>query len=121
VTTARMKGWKTRSYEERVFNHHRKMGTAGTTELGARFRYGKKDYLLGGHPLWQIFRATFQMTKPPYVLGGLALMLGYLSCWLSGERRPVSEELMRFHRAEQMARLKRFLGGQAAVRRSARP
>src|SRR5690606_29995781 len=29
VTTARMKGWTTRSYSERIFNHHRKMGTAG--------------------------------------------------------------------------------------------
>lgn len=109
VTTARMKGWKTRSFEERVFYHHRKMGTAGTSELGARFHYGKKDYFLGGHPLWQLFRGTFQMTKPPYVLGGLSLMLGYLSCWLSGKNRPVSDELMRFHRAEQMSRLRGLL------------
>ena len=28
VTTARMKGWTTRSFAERTFNHHRKMGTA---------------------------------------------------------------------------------------------
>ena len=29
VTTARMKGWLTYSFGERVFHHHRKMGTAG--------------------------------------------------------------------------------------------
>lgn len=109
VTTARMKGWKTHSYGERVFHHHRKMGTAGTSELGARFHYGKKDYFLGGHPLWQLFRGTYQMAKPPYLVGGLALMAGYASCWLTGRPRAVSAELMRFHRGEQMARLKEMV------------
>ena len=41
VTTARMKGWTTRSFAERTFNHHRKMGTAGSNELISRFKYGK--------------------------------------------------------------------------------
>jgi glycosyltransferase involved in cell wall biosynthesis len=117
VTTARMKGWTTMSFSERTFNHHRKMGTAGTTEIGARFHYGKKDYFLGGHPLWQLFRGTFQMAKKPYVVGGLALLAGYLSCWIRGAERPVSPELMRFHRAEQMARLKQLIAGKSGVTR----
>ena len=106
VTTARMKGWVTRSYSERTFNHHRPMGTAGTSVMGARIHYGKKDYFLGGHPLWQLFRGTFQMAKKPYVIGGLCLLLGYFSCWIRRADRPISDELMRFHRAEQMARLR---------------
>jgi len=108
VTTARMKGWDTRSFSDRVFHHHRKMGTAGMSELGARFHYGKKDYFLGGHPLWQVFRSTFQMTKKPYVLGGLGLLLGYMWYWVRRVERPVSPELMRFHRAEQMSRLRQL-------------
>ena len=38
--------------------------------------------------------------------GGTALLLGY--CWAAVRRieRPVSPELIRFHRREQMARLK---------------
>src|SRR5262249_52988961 len=80
VTTAGMKGWKTRSFDERVFRHHRKMGTAGSGELGARFHYGKKDYFLGSHPLWHLFRGCFQMTKRPYFVGGIALLAGYAWC-----------------------------------------
>lgn len=117
VTTARMKGWDTRSFAEREFNHHRKMGTAGTSELGARFHYGKKDYFLGGHPLWQISRSTFQMAKKPYVLGGMALLAGYLWCWMRRVERPVSAELMRFHRGEQMARLKHLMIRSDATRK----
>ena len=117
VTTARMKGWTTMSFSERTFNHHRKMGTAGTSELGARFHYGKKDYFLGGHILWQLFRSAFQMAKKPYVVGGLALLAGYVWCWIRGVERPVSADLMRFHRGEQMARLKQLMVGRSAVTR----
>jgi len=109
VTTARMKGWVTHSFADRTFHHHRKMGTAGNSELRARFHYGKKDYFLGGHPLWQLFRGAFQMTKRPYVFGGVFLLCGYFSCWISKYERPVSSELMRFHRNEQLGRLKRLL------------
>lgn len=109
VTTARMKGWMTYSFAERTFYHHRKMGTAGSSELRARFQYGKKDYFLGGHPLWQVFRSTFQVAKRPYVLGGLCLFLGYVWCWVTRHERPVSPELMQFHRREQIERLKHSL------------
>ena len=109
VTTARMKGWTTYSFSDRTFYHHRRMGTAGSSELGARFHYGKKDYFLGGHPLWQVFRSTFQMAKRPYVLGGLCLFLGYAWCWVTRHERPIAPELMQFHRREQIDRLKHSL------------
>lgn len=109
VTTARMLDWKTRSFADRVFHHHRKIGTAEANNLVSRFRYGKKDYFLGGHPLWQLARGTFQLAKPPYVIGGAALMAGYLWCWITRHERVVSPELLRFHRSEQMARLRRLL------------
>jgi biofilm PGA synthesis N-glycosyltransferase PgaC len=109
VTTARMKGWTTRSFDERTFEHHRKMGTAGGSELGARFHYGKKDYFLGGHPLWQLFRSTFQLAKKPYILGGVSLFAGYVWCWVTRHERPISAELMAFNRKEQLSRLKKLL------------
>jgi biofilm PGA synthesis N-glycosyltransferase PgaC len=109
VTTARMKGWKTHSFEERTFTHYRKMGTASSNIFKAKFHYGKKDYFLGGHPLWEICRGTFQMTKKPYIFGGLFILLGYFWAWTTHVERPVSEKLMEFYRQEQMERLKRLL------------
>ena len=117
VTTARMKGWTTRSFSERVFDHHRKMGTAGGSELHARYAYGRKDYMLGGHPLWQIFRAGFQTTKKPFLIGGLLLFAGYFGCALRGKKRAVSPELMAFHRQEQLSRLKGRFGLERRARR----
>lgn len=114
VLTARMKGWRTRTFPEKVCLHHRTMGTAQSGVLSARFRNGAKDYAIGNHPLWEIFRAAYQMTKPPYVMGGLLLGLGYACSMLRGLQRPVSAELVAFQRREQMERLRRFLTGRKA-------
>jgi glycosyltransferase involved in cell wall biosynthesis len=104
VTTARMKGWKTRSFPEKRFHHYRSLGTAGRSSWAASFSYGEKDYYLGGSPFWQLFRVVYRFTKRP--LDGAALLGGY--CWAAARRirRPVSRELMRFHRREQMRKLR---------------
>jgi len=106
VQTARLKGWKTRSYREKSFFHHRPLGTADRGVLAASFSYGQKDYFLGGHPLWELFRVSYRMTKRPYLVDGLALGLGYGLAALRRLKRPVSKELMAFHRREQMRKLK---------------
>jgi biofilm PGA synthesis N-glycosyltransferase PgaC len=109
VTSARMLGWKTRSFREKSFFHYRRLGTAERSVLSSLFSYGEKDYYLGGHPLWELFRVVYRIAKQPYVTGGLALGAGY--CWALARRmpRPVSRELMAFHRKEQITRLKGIL------------
>lgn len=109
VTTARMKGWKTRSFREKWFFHYRSLGTAERSLLASTFSYGEKDYYLGGHPLWEMFRVAFRGTKKPYLIGGMALGAGYLSACFRRMKRPVSRELMQFHRREQMIKLKMIL------------
>ena len=106
VTTARMMGWKTRSFREKLFFHHRKLGTAERSPLTSAFSYGEKDYYLGNHPLWEIFRALYRATNKPYLLEGIALYSGYLSAFVRQMERPISDELLRFHRKEEMLKLK---------------
>jgi glycosyltransferase involved in cell wall biosynthesis len=111
VITARMKGWKTRTFTEKICLHHRKIGTAERGALAAKYRVGALDYALGGHPVWEIFRTVYQMSKKPYILGGLMLLAGYVIAGIRHDERPVSKELVEFRRREQMVRLKRFLTG----------
>ncbi len=110
VTTARMKGWQTRNFREKRYHHYRKMGTAQRSPVGAMYDYGKKDYFLGGSPLWELFRAAYQLTKKPLLFGGLALFCGYCVEALRRSERPVSRELVRFHRQEQAKKLRMILG-----------
>jgi len=109
VTTARMVGWKTRSFREKPFFHHRRLGTAGRSAVSALFVYGERDYYLGGSPVWELFRVAYRMTKHPYIFGGLSLGLGYGWAMLRRIPRSVSDELMAFHRKEQMSKQKIIL------------
>ncbi len=106
VTTARMKGWRTRTFTERVCRHHRPMGTASAGKLRAWYNLGKQDYYLGGHPLWQVFRSCLQMRSKPYVLGGIALLAGFIWGFVTRANRPIDRELIAFHQREQMQRLR---------------
>lgn len=117
VTTARMVGWRTRSFREKSFLHHRPLGTASHGRIRKSFAYGRKDYYLGGHPLWELLRAGYQLLKRPYLIGGMALFAGYFSALLKGEARVVSSHLMRFHRREQMMKLWAILRSVLTLRR----
>lgn len=109
VLSARMHGWRTRTFRERVCIHHRQMGTALAGSLKAKYRLGVKDHSVGNHPLWELSRAVYQMSKPPLVLGGAALGWGFLRSMLGRRETPLAPEVVRFVRREQMERLGRFL------------
>ncbi len=109
VTTARMRGWQTRTFLEKVCHHHRVMGTASHGKFKAFLKVGKRDYVLGVHPLWELFRSVYQMTKKPFIVGGLLLACGFTWAMVTRAERPVTQELVAFRRREEMIRLKQFL------------
>jgi hypothetical protein len=82
------------------------MGTGMSNTLMARFRLGKEDYYEGSHPLWEFSRAIYQMKFNPVILGGIFILFGYIAAFLQRMARPISSELIKFYRNEQMQRLK---------------
>jgi glycosyltransferase involved in cell wall biosynthesis len=106
VTTARMRGWKTRSFREKYFFHHRPLGTAQRGPLATAYSYGQKDYFVGGHPVWEAMRVAYRAIRKPYLIAGLALACGFYGSYLRRPPRTVSKEFIAFHRSEQMAKLR---------------
>jgi glycosyltransferase involved in cell wall biosynthesis len=118
LVTARMKGWQTRTYTERVCTHHRKMNSAMNKGLKLKFKWGQSDYRLGSHPAWQLFRCAYQMRKRPYIVGGLLLLAGYYTSLITRRPRAVSAEFAEFRGREQILRLKEyFTGSRTSMRR----
>jgi poly-beta-1,6-N-acetyl-D-glucosamine synthase len=105
---ARSKGWKTRTFTEKNSLHHRLVGTAEHGPFHSRFDLGKQDWAIGNHPLWEISRGLYQMTKKPYVLRGMTILAGYVWAALRGVERPLPRELQALRRKEEMAQLARF-------------
>jgi biofilm PGA synthesis N-glycosyltransferase PgaC len=110
---SRMKGWKTRTFTQKVYVHHRHTGTAQQNVLMAKFRDGGKDYSVGTSPVWELFRTLYQMTKRPFIVGSLMMACGYLWSSIKRLERPVPPEMVEFCRREQMQRLKALLTGAA--------
>ena len=109
VVTARMKGWKTRTFREIVCAHHRAIGSAQNGAVAARFRNGMKDYAVGNHPAWELARSCYQMLRRPVVVGGVVLLSGYMWALIRRTERPVSKEFVAFTRKDQMRRLTNFV------------
>jgi len=98
-------GWKTRTFPEKTCLHHRDMGTAqrGPVARGSGLR---KDYAIGNHPLWEIFRSLYQMSRKPFVVEGSRWIGVFLALVRRRERR--SRRSSSHFIGEQMHRLKRF-------------
>lgn len=109
VVTARMRGWRTETFTNKYCVHHRKMGTEGSNMLVAAFKSGYGDFPMGVHPIWQLLRSIYQMTRKPIVIGGMMLLFGY--CWalIKHVKPPVSNDFIRFRRKEQLRWLKEYI------------
>jgi len=59
-------------------------------------------------------RVAYRLFKRPYLAGGTVLLAGYLWGLARRMERPVSKELMKFHRREEMEKLQTIL--KSAVR-----
>jgi hypothetical protein len=85
------------------------MGTAQRGALKATFKQGAKDYSLGNHPLWELFRTLYQSKNSPLFVGGLALGAGYIWSMARGADVSVSKDVVAFTHREQMQRLKKLV------------
>jgi len=109
VLSARVKGWKTQTFLEKTFTHHRCQGGALHTGLRGRWQMGRKDYLLGNHPVWEISRSVYQMAHKPYMIGGLLMLFAYSWHWARRVKKTMPRELMVIRRADQLRRLKSIM------------
>ncbi|MEM7508233.1 MAG: glycosyltransferase [Pseudomonadota bacterium] len=105
---ARQLGWIAVSWDapELRFEHLRPMGSSQQSIWTGRRRHGFGQYFMGSDPLYYLATCVFRMAEPPYVLGGLAMLQGYLGAWLRRERQLDDPELVAFIRAYQRRALR---------------
>lgn len=110
LLSAQAKGWQTKRFDEKVCLHHRNVGSGDHVGVYERLlNRGKKDYLLGSHPAFELFRSILQMRHRPYVIGGLLMLAGYFWAMIRFVERSMPEELIAIRRTDQMQRLKSVL------------
>jgi glycosyltransferase involved in cell wall biosynthesis len=113
----RMLGWSARSFDdpELRFVHLRPIGASDGTWMSGRRRHGSGQWFMGTAPLYMAASALRRMARPPLLLGGAAIWLGYVESALRRRPRYDDPEFRRFLRAYQRDCLLR--GKDAATRR----
>jgi poly-beta-1,6-N-acetyl-D-glucosamine synthase len=76
-TYARMRGYETRSFDQLVARHHRRLGTADGAVRG-KVRRGATDYVLGFHLPWAVAKSLKFAVGEPGPVAGAAYLCGYL-------------------------------------------
>jgi len=104
---ARMKGWKTWSFPDIKVVHHRPTGIGNARSiLKARFMMGLNEYGLGSHPLFVLLKCFKRCCiEKPYLLSGVARLVGYVYCCVKRPPRQTPPDVMSFYRNEQMKRI----------------
>ena len=105
---ARMLGWIAISWDhpDLNFEHLRPMGSSQQSIWTGRRRHGFGQWFMGSDPLFYMATCVFRMAEPPYVLGGLAMMQGYLQAWWRGNRQLDDTDLVAFIRSYQRRALR---------------
>jgi glycosyltransferase involved in cell wall biosynthesis len=100
---ARQLGWSAVSWDEPElrFEHLRPMGSSHVSIYEGRRRHGRGQWFMGSDPLYYLATCVFRMAEPPYLLGGIAMIQGYLGAWLRGDRQLDDASLRAFIRAYQ--------------------
>ncbi len=107
---ARVKDWKTWSFPDLVVVHNKPIGMGHASNfVKIRFRQGWGEWFAGSHPLFFFLKSLRRCVKePPFLVGGLMRMAGFIAGMLSRERRQLSSELIHFMRKEQWQRIVRW-------------
>lgn len=101
----RQLGWIAMSWDEPDirFTHLRPMGSSQKNIITGRIRHGFGQYFMGTGFVYMFVSGLYRMTRSPYIVGGLAMMWGYLKSWFTNVPRFQDKELSVFIRQYQWA------------------
>lgn len=96
----RMLGWIACSWDEPElrFVHLRPMGSSQSNIIEGRLRHGYGQYFMGTDFVYMTASALYRMTRPPLVVGGLAMWWGYVRSMLAGKKRLDDSDFRNFLR-----------------------
>ena len=108
---ARHRGWRVQAFPDIKVLHYRPAGASQGNLIRVGFRNGKRNFLMGYHPLFEIVR-LMRVERPTQILHNVSELVGFTTSAARGFKRQVSQDVVDYLRAEQLSRLKHtFLRG----------
>ncbi len=98
---ANARGWKTRTFKELPFHHHRREGERDGARHRARLAQGHAARFLGYRPWYLVLRAVWQARREP---AALAMIWGYTQAAVNREPQCADAAARRYLRRQQSLR-----------------
>ena len=111
---ANSRGWRTTTFEELPFRHHRREGERDGSAWRARRNQGEAAHYLGYRGWYLVLRALWHTRREPAALG---MIWGYAVAAARGEPRSADPEARAYLRSQQSPRNLRLRALEAAGRR----
>ena len=109
---ARMHGWKTQTFSDTPFYHLKPLNAGTGNCFAGQWQMGQRDYLIGNHPLFQLFRCAYRAREKPIVLSAVIRLAGFLWALLKRSNRPIPRDVVAYKQDEQIQRLKAMFSRQ---------
>lgn len=103
-------GWRTERFSDIPLIHHRPTGQADGF-WAAPVKYGRANYVAGYHPLFMLAKCARRLTQPPYVVGAIAILYGFVTGYLKKVPRYDDPETIAYLRRQQI----NFLLGRESI------
>lgn len=103
----RMKGWIARSVDEPELRvvHLRPMGSSQGGLWKGRRRWGGGKWFMGSAWYYVLAVSLYRMAEPPYVIGGVGILVGYLEAAIRGSKRFDDSNFRRYLRRYELRSL----------------
>ena len=102
----RMHGWRTHTFSHIPFYHLRPVNAATGGFFYGKRQLGERDYLIGNHFLFELFRCAYRVFERPYVIASAIRLLGFMGLWIKSSERSIPEDVVHFKQDEQLRRLR---------------
>lgn len=104
-------GWQTVTFEDEDLRviHLRPAGTSVISIYHGWANHGRGLHFMGAHPVWVLASALHHLASPPYILGGLFLIVGFLEACLKRAVPYEDKPLREYVRVWQRKKLAEFL------------
>jgi len=106
---ARMLGYQTKLLTDLVVDHLKPRNISEGGVFRRTWQMGVRDFAVGYHPLFELFKCLGRIFERPLVLGSAAWWLGYCTAAVQRRERIIPDPLVDFIRREQTARLRALL------------
>jgi len=103
-------GWNVRSFEQLPVFHYRVMGNA-TGAFKSKIEQGYGAHYMGYHPLYTVVRGLRHISTPPYLVGGMAMIVAHFIAWAQGQHQLPDPAVKRYIQRTQLKQLAGLVRG----------